>query len=101
LGSIFFFDLFSPAFSEDDARFYVSEVVMALEYLHLMGYVYRDLKPENILLHASGHIMLADFDLAKASADHGEPEIVKVSSGFGVSFRFLLGKVSATKETWY
>ena len=30
-----------------------------------MGYLYRDLKPENILLHASGHVMIADFDLAK------------------------------------
>ncbi|CDO93377.1 unnamed protein product [Kluyveromyces dobzhanskii CBS 2104] len=50
--------------SEDDARFYSSEVTAALEYLHLMGFVYRDLKPENILLHQSGHIMLSDFDLS-------------------------------------
>jgi protein-serine/threonine kinase len=51
--------------SEPDARFYAAEVLCALEYLHLMGYIYRDLKPENILLHQSGHIMLADFDLSK------------------------------------
>ncbi|KAA1466142.1 Pkinase-domain-containing protein [Dentipellis sp. KUC8613] len=53
--------------SEDAARFYAAEVVAALEYLHLMGFIYRDLKPENILLHHSGHIMLSDFDLAKQS----------------------------------
>ncbi|KAF9452051.1 Pkinase-domain-containing protein [Macrolepiota fuliginosa MF-IS2] len=52
---------------EDGARFYAAEVVAALEYLHLMGFIYRDLKPENILLHQSGHIMLSDFDLAKQS----------------------------------
>jgi len=52
---------------EDAARFYAAEVVAALEYLHLMGFIYRDLKPENILLHHSGHIMLSDFDLAKHS----------------------------------
>lgn len=51
--------------SELDARFYASEVVAALEYLHLNGFIYRDLKPENILLHQSGHIMLLDFDLSK------------------------------------
>ncbi|EGV64533.1 hypothetical protein CANTEDRAFT_120120 [Yamadazyma tenuis ATCC 10573] len=51
--------------NESDARFYVSEVVAALEYLHLNGFIYRDLKPENILLHQSGHIMLSDFDLSK------------------------------------
>lgn len=41
---------------EDDARFYAAEVTAALEYLHLMGFIYRDLKPESMLgsLHAHG-----------------------------------------------
>ena len=34
--------------SEDGARFYAAEVVAALEYLHLMGFIYRDLKPESM-----------------------------------------------------
>ncbi|KAK1236673.1 serine/threonine protein kinase, AGC [Marasmius sp. AFHP31] len=54
---------------EGGSRFYAAEVVAALEYLHLMGWVYRDLKPENILLHESGHIMLSDFDLAKQTTE--------------------------------
>jgi serine/threonine protein kinase len=41
-----------------------AQVLIALQYLHLLGFVYRDLKPENILLHSSGHIMLTDFDLS-------------------------------------
>ncbi|XP_051140955.1 serine/threonine-protein kinase D6PKL2-like [Andrographis paniculata] len=51
-------------FSEDSARFYASEVLLALEYLHMMGVVYRDLKPENVLVREDGHIMLSDFDLS-------------------------------------
>jgi len=35
---------------EDDARFYAAEVTAALEYLHLMGFIYRDLKPESTFL---------------------------------------------------
>lgn len=35
---------------EDDARFYAAEVTAALEYLHLMGFIYRDLKPESMHL---------------------------------------------------
>ncbi|KAI9761234.1 MAG: serine/threonine protein kinase, AGC [Chaenotheca gracillima] len=61
---------------EDDARFYAGEVTAALEYLHLMGFIYRDLKPENILLHQSGHIMLSDFDLSKQSDPGGAPTMI-------------------------
>ncbi|VFQ59326.1 unnamed protein product [Cuscuta campestris] len=51
-------------FLEPAARFYVAEVLLALEYLHMLGVVYRDLKPENIMVREDGHIMLTDFDLS-------------------------------------
>lgn len=59
-------------FSEDRAKFYIAELIVALEHLHDNDIVYRDLKPENILLDANGHIALCDFGLSKANlADHG------------------------------
>ncbi|KAK9085891.1 hypothetical protein Sjap_026302 [Stephania japonica] len=54
-------------FSLSSARFYAAEVLVALEYLHMLGIVYRDLKPENILVRSDGHIMLSDFDLSLCS----------------------------------
>uniref|UniRef100_A0A7S0B2T9 Protein kinase domain-containing protein n=1 Tax=Pyrodinium bahamense TaxID=73915 RepID=A0A7S0B2T9_9DINO len=52
-------------FSEVDTRFYISEILLGLEYLHSQGILYRDLKPENCLLDAEGHVRLTDFGLSK------------------------------------
>ncbi|KAJ6702871.1 SERINE/THREONINE-PROTEIN KINASE UCNL [Salix viminalis] len=46
-------------------RFYLAEIVCALDHLHEMGIVFRDLKPENILIQHSGHVTLTDFDLSR------------------------------------
>ncbi|WCJ41772.1 Protein kinase superfamily protein [Euphorbia peplus] len=73
----------SRSFSEQAARFYVAEILLALEYLHMLGVVYRDLKPENILVREDGHIMLSDFDLSLKCA--GNPTIKVQSSSSPVA----------------
>jgi len=54
-------------FGEARAKFYIAELILALQHLHDHNIVYRDLKPENILLDANGHIALCDFGLSKAN----------------------------------
>ncbi|MCJ1295594.1 hypothetical protein MMC34_007157, partial [Xylographa carneopallida] len=54
-------------FNEARAKFYIAELILALQHLHGHDIVYRDLKPENILLDANGHIALCDFGLSKAN----------------------------------
>uniref|UniRef100_A0A8C6KMQ6 non-specific serine/threonine protein kinase n=1 Tax=Nothobranchius furzeri TaxID=105023 RepID=A0A8C6KMQ6_NOTFU len=56
-------------FTEEDVKFYLAELALALDHLHNLGIVYRDLKPENILLDEAGHIKLTDFGLSKESVD--------------------------------
>ncbi|KDN53168.1 protein kinase A, partial [Tilletiaria anomala UBC 951] len=79
-------------FTADAARFYVCNIVLALEHLHARDIAYRDLKPENLLLRADGYVKLADFGFAKQVVDRAwtlcgtpeylAPEIIQ-SSGHG------------------
>lgn len=59
-------------FTEERAKFYIAELVLALEHLHKYNIVYRDLKPENILLDAMGHVALCDFGLSKPDLGNGQ-----------------------------
>ena len=64
-GELFFHLRRAFRFSEDKAKFYCAELVLALEYIHKKNILYRDLKPENILVGSDGHIKITDFGLSK------------------------------------
>lgn len=50
-------------FEESFVKFYASELVMAIETVHKMGFIHRDIKPDNILIDQHGHVKLTDFGL--------------------------------------
>lgn len=52
-------------FSEKDSKFYMAELVLAVESVHKLNCIHRDLKPDNILIDKRGHIKLSDFGLCK------------------------------------
>ncbi|KMZ65241.1 Protein kinase [Zostera marina] len=51
--------------TEDEARFYIAETVLAIESIHKHNYIHRDIKPDNLLLDRYGHMRLSDFGLCK------------------------------------
>lgn len=82
-------------FSFEVTRFYLSQLVLALEYLHFCGVVHRDIKPENVLVEGSGYLKLCDFGFAKriersktwtlcGTPDYLSPELI-MSKGYGYS----------------
>lgn len=64
-GELFFHLRKETKFTQQRARFYAAEIILALECLHGNGIIYRDLKPENVILDSEGHIKLTDFGLSK------------------------------------
>jgi len=68
-GNLFFHLRNAKNFSEERARFYAAQLLLALDFLHSQNIVYRDLKLENVLLDHLGNIALTDFGLSKQNID--------------------------------
>jgi len=71
-GELFFHIKRRTGFKEVSAKFYMSQILLAIDYLHKNGYIYRDLKPENILIDKEGNIKLTDFGLSKVISNDGD-----------------------------
>ena len=55
--------------SENESKFYIAELILAVESVHNLNCIHRDLKPDNILIDKDGHIQLSDFGLSKISVN--------------------------------
>jgi serine/threonine protein kinase len=85
--------------SEDEVKFYVGEIILALEYLHKLDIIHRDIKLENILLDFQGHVVLTDFGLSKIFLTHETrraysccgtykymaPEVIQAEGGYDMT----------------
>ena len=95
-GELFFHLSKKKTFKEKEVKFYMSEIFLAIEYLHKKNYIYRDLKPENILIGKDGHIKLTDFGLSKILNKNQNKTYSLVGT-----FQYLAPEIFINKEEGY
>ena len=89
------------AFSEEKAKFYIIELVVALDFLHKNNMIYRDLKPENILLDSQGHVKLTDFGLSKIFENENDKAYTVCGTPQYLAPEILLRKGYGKEVDWW
>mmetsp|Transcript_10210 Transcript_10210/g.19971 ORF Transcript_10210/g.19971 Transcript_10210/m.19971 type:complete len:669 (-) Transcript_10210:19-2025(-) len=86
---------------EQAAKFYLAEILLAIEYLHTHNIIYRDLKPANVLLDSEGHVQLADFGLAKENVNKMNPAKTFAGSPAYIAPELLTSKCTTRSSDLY
>ncbi len=97
--------------TEEESRFYVAEMVVAIDTIHKLGFIHRDVKPDNLLIDKNGHLKLSDFGLCKSftvdvdslpatSHSAGSGDGRSQLSGLSMSERAAAWKKNARKQAF-
>jgi serine/threonine protein kinase len=97
-GDIFTFLRSKETFSTSMTRFYLSQIVVAFDYLHRRNIIFRDLKPENIMINKDGYLKLTDFGFAKKV--EGKTYTICGTPGY-MAPEILLSKGHAKSVDWW
>ena len=65
---------YKKTFTEDETKFFISNMILALEYIHSKNILHRDIKPENLVLEKSGYLRITDFGVAKINEKDNSSE---------------------------
>ncbi|KTG36605.1 hypothetical protein cypCar_00047014 [Cyprinus carpio] len=87
--------------TEEETQFYVAETVLAIDFIHQLGFIHRDIKPDNLLLDSKGHVKLSDYGLCTGLKKAHRTEFyrnLKHSQSNDLTFQHMNSKRKA--ETW-
>ena len=61
-------------FTEEQSKFFISCILLGLEYCHYYHIIHRDIKPENLILDSKGYVHITDFGIAKIQTTNNNKE---------------------------
>ena len=61
-------------FTEEQTKFFISNLLLSLKYIHSNRVIHRDVKPENLVLDSNGYLCLTDFGIAKENCKDNSSE---------------------------
>ena len=100
-GELFFHLHRETRFDDEKTRFYIAELILALNFLHKNKIIYRDIKPENILLDIYGHIKLTDFGLSRICIEKNEKAYTICGTPFYIAPEILKKKGYNHTVDWW
>ena len=91
-------------FSENQTKFFIANMLLALDYIHSQNIIHRDIKPENLVLEKNGYLRITDFGVAKineidnssetsGTPGYMAPEVILVQNHGPPSDFFALGVI--------
>ena len=95
---------YKKIFSEQETKFFIANMIIALEYIHSKNIIHRDIKPENLVLESNGYLRITDFGVAKINEKDNSsetsgtpgymaPEVILILNHTFVSDFFALGVI--------
>ncbi len=92
------------SFTESETKFFISNMILALEYIHSRNIIHRDIKPENLVLESNGYLRITDFGVAKINEEDNSsetsgtpgymaPEVILIQNHSFCSDFFALGVI--------
>ncbi|KAM9989288.1 hypothetical protein ACTFIY_005342 [Dictyostelium cf. discoideum] len=86
-------------FTENQARFYIAETILAIESVHTLGYIHRDIKPDNLLLDSKGHVKLCDLGLCTGFHRLHSSEFYQMLVGDAMTIKMKLIEATPLTQT--
>eukprot|EP01132_Coremiostelium_polycephalum_P004240 gene4240-5308_t len=86
-------------FTEDQARFYIAETLLAIESVHNLDYIHRDIKPDNLLLDKEGHVKLCDLGLCTGFHRLHSSEFYQMLVGDAMTLKMKLIEATPLTQT--